>query len=565
MKFSEFPYKRPDFESFQKEMRSNLETFKNAKSAQEQIECLDKINVLRNMVSTQGTLSSIRHSINNNDEFYNAENDYWDEYGPLYQNEESELAKTILASSFIDELKAHYPTQFFTLLECSVKSFDECLIEDMQEENKLVSRYNRIKATAQIEFEGKTYTLPELGPLALSNDRDLRRRANEAAIGYYEKYEAEIDEIYDSLVKVRDRMAKKLGFKNYIELGYLKMCRSDYNADMVANYRKQILEFVTPAVAKLLEEQRERLGYETLHYYDESYEFESGMPKPQGSPEWILENGTKMYHELSKETSEFFDFMMGNELMDLLSKPGKEGGGYCTFMPDFQAPFIFSNFNGTSGDIDVLTHEAGHAFQIFSSRSIAIPDLQWPTMESCEIHSMSMEFFTYPWMKLFFKDDVDKYYYHHLTGTLRFLPYGVLVDHFQHEVYEHPEYTPAQRKETWRRLEKMYLPFKNYEGADFYERGNWWFKQGHIFASPFYYIDYTLAQVCALQFFAKLNDNYEEAWKDYLHLCKQGGTKSFLGLVKEANLDNPFVDGCISKTMEKIQPKIDEFSKGNIK
>ena len=215
MKFSEFPYKRPDFESFQKEMRSNLETFKNATSAQEQIECLDKINVLRNMVSTQGTLSSIRHSIDNNNEFYNAENDYWDEYGPLYQNEESELAKTILASSFIDELKAHYPIQFFTLLECSVKSFDECLIEDMQEENKLVSRYNRIKATAQIEFEGKTYTLPELGPLALSNDRDLRRRANEAAIGYYEKYEAEIDEIYDSLVKVRDRMAKKLGFKNY--------------------------------------------------------------------------------------------------------------------------------------------------------------------------------------------------------------------------------------------------------------------------------------------------------------------------------------------------------------
>ena len=565
MKFSEFTYERPNFEEYQKEMRSSLERFIAATTAEEQITCLDQINVLRNKISTQSTLASIRHSIDNNDEFYNAENDYWDEYGPLYQNEESTLAKTILASKFIDDLKAHYPTQFFTLLECSVKSFDECIIEDMQEENKLVSRYNRIKATAQIEYEGNTYTLPGMQPFTISNDREVREKASIATYNYYTEHEQEIDEIYDSLVKLRDKMAKKLGFKNYVELGYMRMSRSDYNANDVANYRKQILESVTPAVSKLFDEQRERLGYDTLHYYDENYEFETGMPKPQGTPEWILENGKIMYNELSKETSEFFNHMMDNELMDLLSKPGKEGGGYCTFMPDYQAPFIFSNFNGTSGDIDVLTHEAGHAFEIYSSRYITIPDLQWPTMESCEIHSMSMEFFTYPWMKLFFKEDIDKYYYHHLTNTLKFLPYGVLVDHYQHEVYEHPEYTPAERKAVWRKLEKMYQPHKNYEGCDFLERGNWWFKQGHIFASPFYYIDYTLAQVCALQFFAKMNEDYQAAWNDYLHLCKQGGTKSFLGLVKEANLKNPFIDGTIKETMEKIQPKIDEFSKGNIK
>lgn len=565
MKFSEFKYERPDFETYQKNMRTNLENFKNAGSVEEQIKCLDSIIVLLNNVSTQATLASIRHSINNNDEFYNQENDYWDEYNPMYQNEESELAKTILASKFINELKEHYPLQFFTLLECSVKSFDECIIQDMQEENKLVSRYNKIKATAQIEFNNEIYTLPGMTPFMLSNDREEREKASLATIAYYEKYEAEIDEIYDSLVKVRDRMAKKLGFKNYVELGYLKMSRSDYNASDVANYRKQILETVTPIVSKLFDEQKERLGYDTLHYYDESYEFETGMPKPQGSPEWILENGKKMYSELSSETAEFFNFMFDSELMDLLNKPGKEGGGYCTFMPDFQAPFIFSNFNGTSGDIDVLTHEAGHAFQIYSSRTIEIPHLQWPTMESCEIHSMSMEFFTYPWMKLFFVDDVDKYYYHHLTSTLKFLPYGVLVDHFQHVVYENPEFTPQERKQAWRDLEKMYLPFKNYEGADFYERGNWWFKQGHIFASPFYYIDYTLAQVCALQFFVKMNEDYQATWKDYLHLCKQGGTKSFLGLVKEANLDNPFIDGSIKNITDKIAPKIEEFSKGDFK
>ncbi len=564
MKFSEYQYNRPDFESYKNEMRSNLTLFSQASSVQQQIELLDKINKLRNNISTQGTLASIRHSINNNDEFYNGENDYWDEYNPLYQAEEATLAKTILASPYLEQLKQHYPAQFFTLLSNSVRAFDDCIIQDLQEENKLTSKYDKIIATAKIDFEGKTYTIPGLRPLTQSPDRDLRKRATLARISYFEKHESEIDDIYDQLVKVRDRIAKKLGFKNFVELGYVRMNRSDYNAQDVANYRKQILQSVTPVADQLSELKRQRLGYEKLYFYDSSYQFKSGMPKPQGDVNWIIENGRKMYSELSPETAEFFKYMADNELMDLVSKDGKEGGGYCTFLPDFGSPFIFSNFNGTEGDIEVLTHEAGHAFQIYSSRNISIPDCQWPTYESCEIHSMSMEFFTYPWMKNFFGKDIDKFYYNHLAGTIEFLPYGVLVDHFQHEVYEHPEMSAKERKDTWRRLEKMYQPYKNYEGADFYERGNWWFQQAHIFDSPFYYIDYTLAQVCALQFYVKLCNNYNEAWKDYLHLCKLGGTKSFLGLVAEAKLNNPFADGTIEKTMTVVNDKLNEFSKGNI-
>lgn len=564
MKFSEYPYVRPDFDQYKVEMKGLIENFNSAASGAMQIECLEKINVLRNKIASMQTLSSIRHSINNNDAFYEKENDYWDEYGPLYQAEEANLSKTVLASKYLDELKAHFPAQFFTLAENSVKSFDESIIEDLQEENKLSSKYSKIIATAQIEFEGKTYTLPGLGPLMQSSDRDLRKRANDARIGYYVAHQAEIEEIYDSLVKLRHKIAKKLGFNNFVELGYVRMNRSDYKAKDVAGYRKQILESVTPLAEKIAENQRVRLGYDKLYYYDVPYKFKSGNPKPQGTPEWIIDQGKVMYSELSPETKEFFTFMTDHELMDLVSKDGKEGGGYCTYMEEWQSPFIFSNFNGTAGDIDVLTHEAGHAFQVYSSRWIKVPECQWPTYESCEIHSMSMEFFTYPWMKNFFGPDTEKYYYNHLAGTITFLPYGVLVDHFQHEVYEHPEMTPAQRNETWRRLEKMYLSFKNYEGADFYENGGWWIQQPHIFASPFYYIDYTLAQVCAQQFYVKSLEDYKNAWNDYLHLCKLGGTKSFLGLVSEAKLENPFVDGTIAKTMEKIGLQLDEFAKAKM-
>ena len=273
--------------------------------------------------------------------------------------------------------------------------------------------------------------------------------------------------------------------------------------------------------------------------------------------QWIVNNGKKMYEELSKETGEFFNFMIDNDLMDLESKKGKAGGGYCTFIGNYKSPFIFSNFNGTSGDVDVLTHEAGHAFQAYCSRDYAVPEYNFPTYEAAEIHSMSMEFLTWPWMNLFFEEEELKYKFNHLSESLLFLPYGVTVDEFQHFVYNNPEATPAERKSAWREIEKKYLPHRDYEGNDYLERGGYWYQQGHIFGMPFYYIDYTLAQVCAFQFFKKANDNRENAWTDYMNLCCAGGSKSFLGLVELANLNSPFNDGCINSVIGDIENWLD--------
>lgn len=311
-------------------------------------------------------------------------------------------------------------------------------------------------------------------------------------------------------------MAKTLGFKNYVEMGYKRLNRSDYDSNKVANYRKQVYEDLVPLVAELKDRQRKRLNLKELKYYDESLEYLTGNATPKGDPDWIVENGKKMYKELSKETDEFFTFMVERELLDLVSKKGKMAGGYCTILPDYKSPFIFSNFNGTSGDIDVLTHEAGHAFQSYLSMDFELPEYGFPTYEACEIHSMSMEFITWPWMELFFQDEVDKYKFSHLAGAINFIPYGVTVDEFQHYVYENPDATPDERKARWRDIEKKYLPFKDYEDNDFLNSGGFWFKQGHIFSSPFYYIDYTLAQVCAFQFWIKTREDSENAWEDYI-------------------------------------------------
>jgi M3 family oligoendopeptidase len=552
MKFHDYAYKRPDFDAISANMKSLIVDLETAIDARRQLELINEINVIRNHITTMGTLSSIRHSIDTTDAFYEAENDYWDDQRPFYEELNVNLYKTLLASPFLSELQQSLPQPFFKIAEYALKSFDPSAIEEMQEENRLASQYSKLLASAQIEFEGKTYTLPQLTPLTLNVDRGLRKRAIDAKTGFLQAHESEIDDIYDKLVKLRTQIAMKLGYPSYTELGYIRMQRLDYDASMVANFRNQILKEIVPVATKLYDRQTKRLGLDKLSYFDTKFEFFDGNATPIGTSDQIVQAGIEMYHELSPETGEFIDFMTSRELLDLVAKKGKEGGGYCTFIPEYQSPFIFSNFNGTAGDVDVLTHEAGHAFQSYQSRWIDIPECAWPTMESCEIHSMSMEFLAWPWMEKFFGDAAQKYRFSHLSDAIKFLPYGVLVDHFQHEVYAHPNMTPQQRKETWRSLEKMYLPHQNYAGNDFLSNGAFWFQQGHIFSSPFYYIDYTLAQICALQFFKRTQVNDPQTWTDYLNLCKLGGTKSFLGLVQEAHLISPFEDGCVKSIVNEI-------------
>jgi M3 family oligoendopeptidase len=552
MGFSEYKYVRPNMEEVEVKFNTLVQKFEKAATADEQVAALNEINELRNDVDTMGTIASIRQSIDTTDEFYNAEQEFLDEAGPVLQGFATKLYKALLASPFRAELEAKYGKQYFLLAELEVKTFDDAVLEDLQQENKLSSAYTNLKASAKIHFEGKEYTLAQLQPFMEDEDRERRKKAHEAYNSFFVENQEKFDEIYDKLVKVRATIAKKLGFNNFVELGYARMKRTDYNAEMVQAFRKQVEEIIVPVTTKLRKRQEERIGVDTLRFYDEGVKFKSGNATPKGEPEWIIEKGAKMYKELSPETDEFFTFMLENDLMDLVAKPGKAGGGYCTYLPDYKAPYIFSNFNGTSGDIDVLTHEAGHAFQVYSSRHIETPECVWPTYEACEIHSMSMEFFTWPWMEGFFKEDTEKYYFSHLSGALLFIPYGVAVDEFQHVIYENPDLTPAERNLAWREIEKKYLPHRDYEGSDFLEKGGFWQRQAHIYNSPFYYIDYTLAQICALQFWKRMHENREDAWKDYVELCKQGGTKSFLGLVKVANLISPFEEGCVASVIGEI-------------
>jgi M3 family oligoendopeptidase len=556
-KFTELEYKRPDLEIVKERFESLIKKFDEAKNFTTQEDAIKEINALREDFSTAASLASVRNTIDISNQYYDIENSFFDQNGPLFSELNIQFYRSLSQSAYQADLRQKFGNQLFDLAEASVRSFDAKITTDVQNENKQSTEYSKRVAGAEIEFDGKTLNLAGLEPYAQSTDRTVRKAALDTNYGWWEKNADFFDKNYDDLVKTRTAMAKKMGYSNFVEMGYDRMNRTDYTAADVAKFRQQVVDFVVPLSVKLRERQAKRLGVDKLSYYDFGLNFLSGNPTPKGDPDWILENGKKMYAELSPETKEFFDFMTQYELLDLVNKKNKQAGGYCTHFSKYKAPFIFSNFNGTSHDIDVLTHEAGHAFQCYQSRNQPIEEYLWPTYEACEIHSMSMEFFAWPWMETFFKEDTDKYKFQHLSAAILFLPYGCAVDEFQHLVYANPNMTPAERNDTWLQMEKKYRPWLNYEDNAYLNSGGLWKRQAHIYRSPFYYIDYCLAQICALQFWSRSQSDFKGAWADYLTLCKAGGSKPFIELVKLAGLNNPFNESTVKPVITEIKDWLD--------
>lgn len=559
MKYEEYPLIVPELKEITKKFNAIYDKLEKSTNPQAFAKEMRKMMKFSDHLQTLMTTIETRYSIDTTNETYANAQNALDEIGPMISALFDKYNKLIVATPFRKELEKTFGELLFAQTEQSLKCFDEKIVEDLQKENKLTSEYTRVLASAQIKFEGGVYNLSQMGKFFTSTDRETRKKAAKAMYKFYDAHEKELADIYDQLVHVRDEMAKKLGYKNYIPLGYARLGRLDYNANDVAKYREQVEKEVVPLYKKLRRRQAKRIKISNPKFYDTSLVFLSGNPKPVGDSHKLVNIAQNMYDSISEETGEFFRYMVDNHLLELDAKPGKSGGGYMTYFPDYQSPFIFSNFNGTSGDVDVLTHEGGHAFQGYCTRKEKIPEYRSPTLEACEIHSMSMEFFAWPFMKDFFGNDADKYRFAHLSDAMMFIPYGVCVDEFQHYVYENPNVTHEERCKKWLELENKYTPDKNYKGFPYLERGNFWMKQSHIFQTPFYYIDYTLAQVAAFQFLVEMQKDYTKAWKKYVKLCKLGGKYPYLTLLEKAHIRNPFIDGNIRKVIRPLKKLLDSF------
>ena len=557
MKFSEIPYTRVDLDRAVSEGKRLVERAMAAKSGPEQVQIHQEFNRLCGHVRTVRLIASIRRDGDMTDPFYEKENEYYDQELPRFQAVQTEYRKAILGAPYRAYLEEQIGPVPFASMELAAKSFDEKLVPLIQEENRLITRYSRRIASAAIEWEGETLNLSLLGKYMKSPDRQTRKRAWEKYGAFFEAYREELDEIYDGLVKNRTLQARMLGYENYVELGYYRQNRNSYGREQVEKLRQQVKEVYVPFAEQMHERRRQRLGLEHLYYYDEGVYFPEGNPVPTGSAEEILAAGERMYTSLSDETGRFFRMMRERELFDVLGRKHKKAGGYMEELPDYKVPFIYANFNGTSGDVDVITHECGHAFQYYVAAEDPVMDhYSYMTMETAEIHSMSMEFFTEPWMELFFGERGGDYRKMHLEDAIAFVPYGCMVDEFQHIVYGNPDLTPGQRREAWKELERVYRPHMDPTGSAFLENGGFWQKQLHIFEVPFYYIDYVIAQLCAFQYRIKMEQDYPAAWESYLKLCRLSGSKFYPELMKEVGLQVPFEESCIRRITEALDPLI---------
>ncbi len=559
MKVSELPYERVTIEELQEKIPQIVAKIRGAKTAEEVLAARSEYKALVWRFYTNASLASMRYTINTVDEFYVAENEYYDEIGPQAQALNQEYIKAMMESPLRAELEEKLGKLVFRQWEIELKSMSPEIIEDMVEENKVVMEYSKLMAGMDFEFRGETMPRSILMGYAKSEDRATRKECYEALGKGLAAHAAELDDIFDRLVHIRDRMAKKMGYKNFVELGYYRMGRLAYGQEDVAVFRGNILKDIVPAVARLRLENAKKLGIDgDFMIYDNDVVIPGGDPKPLGK-EAIFDAAKKMYHAMGEETGAFIDMMMDAEAFDVDSRKNKWGGGYCTSFELFKQPFILANFNGTAGDVDVMTHEAGHALNAWFCFDNEPFELQMG-METAETHSMSMEFFAWPHMDKFFGDKAKEYRFMHALDALTFIPYGTIVDYFQHLVYENPDMTPAERKACWNELEAKFRPWISTKGIPYIEEGTRWQYQMHIYESPFYYIDYVLAQTAAFAFLLASQEDYAGAFKRYIALSKKGGTRLWPQLLEEAGLASPFAPGALAEMAGKVEKLLKEIA-----
>ncbi|MBR5426921.1 MAG: M3 family oligoendopeptidase [Clostridia bacterium] len=538
-KFRDLAYVRPKPAKIKKEISGFLKAFGSAKSFEEADAAFLACQRVLESCATQGAVAYIRNTMNMKDKYYDREIRFINRATPLLLMTLKKAIKIVLASPFRPQLEEKYGSQLFRTLQTQTRLVRLSTVLPSIRENNLGTAYSKTAAACSVEFMGEKCNFYGLLRHMQSVDRAERKAAFEAWAKLYESVSGKLDAQYEKLVRIRRTIAKRLGFSSYIDYVYLNRGRYDYDAARVAEFREAVLKYITPLCARLYREQEDRLGVDRLRFYDEALTFPDGNAVPVGTSEELTEKARLMYEEMSPETGEFFNFMTEHELFDFVTRENKHLGGYCTFLADEKAPFIFSNFNGTAADIDVLTHEAGHAFQAYyASRRLPIQLLTGSTSEINEIHSMTMEFFAYPYMERFFGDRADRYRYAHFIEAIETIPYLVCVDEFQHRVFEKPGSGPAEWRKFWREIEKKYMPWRSYDGNAFLEGGGFWMQKQHIFLYPFYYIDYAMAQLDAFALFRRQIED-GDGWDRYLKLCGMGGVYGYFETLERAGIPNP--------------------------
>ena len=512
-------------------------------------------------LSEEGSLRFVNHTCHTDDASVTARYMEWvEKIQPVLKERAFEIDRKLAESPFADSLDSAEFGMWLRSVKNSNELFRKENIPLETEDTKLESKYDAMIGAMTVEFDGETRTLPYMGRVLEETDRDRREQAFRTIWDRFLVDSDAIDELFDQQLELREKMAKNAGFDDYRALRFRQLERFDYTPEDCLAFHDAIEAVATPLAKKRLERRRERMGLDSLRPWDTSVDPEGRAPlRPFEGGKALIDGCRTMFDKVDPALGAHFQILMDGDLLDLESRPGKAPGGYQCSYQETRRPFIFMNAAGLQRDIETLLHEGGHAFHSIEANRHDLTANRGAPIEFAEVASMSMELLAAPHLDTFYgsEDEVRRARIDHLEGIISLFPWVAMIDGFQHWLYTHPGHSRAERQEAWLGLmDRFGTDIVDWSGFE-QVRQNRWKRQSHLFGVPFYYVEYAIAQLGAVQVWKNYLDDPAGAVKDYRHGLSLGNTVPLRDLFSATGIRFDFSKSNLEELLTLVDSEID--------
>ena len=469
------------------------------------------------------------------------------------------LNRRLVEHEALDEL----PERFGILvngIKTDIAIFREENIPLSTRATKLVTEYNEICGAQMVEFDGEQKTFAQMAIYFENTDRKIREDAWKAVSERRFEDNERVSEIYDELIQIRHKMATNAGFEGFQQYMFASMHRFDYSIEDCLEFHESIETVCQPLRHRTDGERMRDLGVDSLRPWDMGVDVKGRPPlQPFNDVQEMVDGCSRIFHNMSEELGNYFDQLDANDCLDLDSRKGKAPGGYQYYLQKSRLPFIFMNAAGTQRNIETMIHEAGHAFHSFYSGHLDLIHERDSPIEFAEVASMSMELLTHPhWEEFYDNKDADRARRKHLEDIISFMPWMATIDAFQHWVYANPNHSREERAEKWLELGERFGPKVDMTGFEDIHKVSWQ-RQGHLFGVPFYYVEYGIAQLGALQMWKYHRRDTQDALDRYKAGLSLGYTRGLTELFQASGLELSFSESYVGELIREIDEALAEL------
>tara|TARA_B100002019_G_scaffold292157_1_gene314407 strand:- start:2287 stop:4014 length:1728 start_codon:yes stop_codon:yes gene_type:complete len=533
--------------------------------------CLEGIirdaSELSEHISEKGALLYIGMTCDTeNEEKKGAFLDFVENVRPKLSEFSDSLNRRIVGHEAIEDLPERYDLMIRSMKN-DVEIFRKENIPLSVEQTKLVTEAQTINGAMSVEYEGEEYTIPEMRVFLESNERSVREGAWKAVADRRLEDEGRLSEIFDQLIVIRNEMAINAGFETYTDYMFRAMERFDYTKDDCLEFHDAIEAVCVPLMREINSRRIDSLSLGSLRPWDVNEktgvgpDLEGRAPlKPFADVNEMVSKLSRLFHRMSTDLGEKFDMLVEMDTLDLDTRKGKAPGGYQYYLQKSRVPFIFMNAAGLQGDLETMIHEAGHAFHsIYCGHLELIGERSYP-IEFAEVASMSMELMTQnEWGEFYNDEEANRARIGHLEGIIFLLPWIATIDSFQHWIYSNPGHTRDERKTVWNSIRDRFgsnMEWGDYQG----HRDTSWQQQGHLFGVPFYYVEYGIAQLGALQLWRTQRKDSVKALSDYSNAMALGNTKTLPELFSAADIELGFGEEHLGSLISEVRMAMAELN-----